>query len=127
MNPSFLPVPSLDFESWGARKTWAFAGALVVVFLLLAWLVANPLEETADQATGAARAVGFIEGQCPHGWSFEQIAAPPEKKCIKGDIVVTLYPTVKAANYAVNTRANGAPPEIACRAIPDWPDDWCPE
>ena len=115
-----------DVHSWGVRATLLFAAALTIVALSIAVYTGNPVEEAGDQITGAARSVGVIEGQCPHGWSHNVVADHEAREtCRRGSVVVTLYPYLNKANYGIDTMGGDSAPLMKCRDIPDWPESWC--
>lgn len=110
-------------DGWG----WSLALVIALSALIYAAWAPNPVEEAEDQAAAVARSVGIIEGRCPDGFSYNNIAGHTvSETCAKGSLVVTLYPPPldKYANYGLDTM-DPQGTEIPCERIPGWPRDRC--
>jgi hypothetical protein len=118
----------MDLKHAFAGGGWLVA-AVLSVSAFFAGEQAKPLENVVEPtAEEAARSVGVDVGRCPAGWDYNEITEHMVvESCIKGSIVVVLYPREKIANYGRDTALGGdAPaPEIPCLNIPDWPADRC--
>lgn len=105
------------------------APAVLVAFLLAAYLW-NPVETIeVEVVIPAARSVGLAEGRCPDGWSHSHIQGHiVVETCYKAPWSVTLFPNnIRKANFGVNTLGGENAPTVACKDIPNWPDSWCLE